>query len=330
MINMKILITGGAGGIGSIVAKRLIKRNEEVVVFDLETNKNLHFANQNKKIKYIWGDIRNIKDVKKAVKGIDVVVHIAFILQPKSEIDTKYSRDVNVNGTKKLFDEVNKENPNIKVIFISSTTIFGITKDEKPPIKKDHEIKPVVEYSKHKAECEILVKKYIKNYVILRFSEVGHFQFNWSDFEYMYRIPVNQRTEFLHAEDAATAVVNSIYSKKALGKILVISGGKQNQVYHYDRIKLVYQTAYGLNPPPKKKFTKKPYPLDWYDTSESQNLLNYQSKTIYDYANDIKETLVYNPKIIRFFAPVIELFLYNRIFSQLYKLIFDYYYEKQK
>ncbi len=327
---MRILVTGGAGGIGSIVAKKLIRKGEKVFVFDLKNNKNLNFANKNKNINFIWGDIRKFEDIKKAIKNIDLVIHIAFVLQPESEIDTKYSRDVNVNGTKNLIDSINEENPKIKLIFISSTTIYGITKDEKPPILKEHEIKPVVEYSRHKAECEAIIKKNIKNFVILRFSEVGHFQFSWSDFEYMYRLPYNQRTEFLHAEDAATAIINSIYSNKVLRKILVISGGKQNQFYHYDRIKLVYNVAYGLNPPPKKKFTNKPYPLDWYDTSESQNLLNYQSKTIYDYANDIKKNLVFNPKIIKFFAPIIELFIYNVILSQIFKLIFNYYYEHQE
>lgn len=330
MYIMKILVTGGLGGIGSVVSKGLVEKGYDVVVFDLKNKKNENVA-KNQGFKTIWGDMRNFDELKDAVKNIDVVIHMAFVLQPKSEQDIVYSRAVNVGGTENLIKAINDENPDIKMIFISSTTIYGITKDETPPIKLDHPIKPVVEYSKHKVECEKIVKKLIKNYVILRFSEVGHFQIGGTDFEYMYRLPVDQRTEFLHAEDAATAVINSIsLFDKIKGETFIISGGKQNQVILYDRITVTCKKAYGLNPPPKSKFSKKPYPFDWYDSTRSQEILSYQSKSVYDYAEDIKNNLVYNPRLIRFFAPFIEVFIYNKYLSQIFKFYLDYHYEKQK
>jgi len=328
---MKILVTGGMGGIGSELTKKLVREKFDVVVFDLKNKKNENFVKKNHGFITCWGDLRNFNDVRNSVKDVDLVIHMAFVLQPGSEVDTIYSRSVNVGGTENLIKAINKENPNIKMIFISSTTIYGITKDETPPINLNHPIEPVVEYSKHKVECEKIIKESIKNYVILRFSEVNHFQVNGTDFEYMYRLPYDQRTEFLHVEDAALAVVNSVKKfDKISGETFIISGGKQNQVIHYERLKILFGEAYGLNPPPKYKFTKKAYPFDWYNSDKSQKILNYQNKSVHDYAMDIKKNLVFNPKMIRFFSPIIELFLYNKILSQIYKLIFDYYYEKQK
>lgn len=328
---MKILVTGGMGGIGSFVTKKLVEEGHDIVVFDLKTKKNEIFAKKNPYFTPYFGDLRNYEDIRGAVKNVDFVIHMAFVLQPLSEIDKKYSREVNVGGTIKLFKAINEENPNIKLIFISSTTIYGITKDEKPPIKLNHKIKPVVDYSKHKVECEKIVKQLIKNFVILRFSEVGHFQISGSDFEYMYRLPCDQRTEFLHAEDAATAVVNSVKKfNKINGETFIISGGKQNQVKHYERLKIVLGEAYGLTPPPKSKFTKKPYPFDWYESDRSQKILKYQNKSIYDFAQDYKKILPYNPKMVKFFAPIVEFIIYNRYLAPIYRLIFNYYYQHNK
>lgn len=324
---MKILVTGGTGGVGSVLSQRLIEKNYDVVMLTQDNLKNRIFADKNKDIKFVWGDIRNFNDTEAAVKNVDVVIHLAFVLQPKSEEETDYSRDVNVNGTKNLINAINNENRKIKLIFSSSTTVYGITRNEKPPITLDHGINPVVEYSKHKVECEKLIKDSIENYVILRFSEIGHFQFSATDFEYIYRLPVCQRTEFLHVEDAATALINSIDCDEIIGKTLIISGGKKNQLIHYERVKYVNKKAYGLGPPPKKRFTKKPYPLDWYDTSESQKILKYQKRTIDDYVEDIKNNLAFNPFIIRFFAPIINLVIYSKILSPIYKLVLNYYYE---
>jgi len=254
---------------------------------------------------------------------------LAFLLQPKSEKDTVLSKSINVGGTKNLIEALNKENPDILFVFSSSTTVYGITKNEQPPISLNHPIKPVVEYSRHKVKCEKLIKNYLKNYVILRLSEVSHYQINGTDFEYIYRLPCDQRSEFLHVEDAATALINSLNCKKAIGKTFIISGGKKNQYTHYERLKIVYKKAYGLTPPPKKRFTKDPYPLDWYDTAESEKILKYQKRTLHDFADDIKNNLAFNPKLIRFFAPIIELIIYNKIFSPIYKTIFNYYYVKQ-
>ena len=328
---MKILVTGGMGGIGSEVTKKLVKEGYEVVVFDIKNKKNEIFAEKNKGFKAVLGDIRNFDEVRESVKGVDVVIHMAFVLQPKSEIDTVYSRAVNVGGTENLIKAINEENPDIKLIFISSTTIYGITKDETPPISLDHPIDPVVEYSRHKVECEKIIKKAIKNYVILRFSEVGHFQVSGTDFEYMYRLPCDQRTEFMHAKDAATAVVNSVaIFDKINGETFIISGGKKNRLIHYDRIKTVFNEAYGLSAPPKSKFTEKPYPFDWYESDRSQKLLKYQKRSIHDYAKDLRKNLSYNYRLVKFFSPIIELVIYNRILSPIYRLIFNYYYEHNK
>ena len=87
---MKILITGGAGFIGSHLAERLIKEKNDVVVLDnLSTGKK---ENVSQKAKFIRGDVRDEEDVRKAIHGCDFVFHLAAQSDagsPDSEVDFK-------------------------------------------------------------------------------------------------------------------------------------------------------------------------------------------------------------------------------------------------
>lgn len=95
---MKYLVTGGAGFIGSNLGDRLIDEGHEVVVLDNLYTGNIN--NINSKALFIEGDIRNIKDVEKAMKGCDGVFHTAALARINPSIlSPMESHDVNVNGT---------------------------------------------------------------------------------------------------------------------------------------------------------------------------------------------------------------------------------------
>jgi dTDP-L-rhamnose 4-epimerase len=130
-----VLITGGAGFIGSCLSLKLVSKGYSVRVLD-NLSKQIHGENPeksilyqsiNKKVDFIYGDIRD-KDIwAKVLKDVDVVVHLAAETgtgQSMYEIQ-KYT-DVNINGTANLLDYITNQKQDIKkVIVASSRAIYG-------------------------------------------------------------------------------------------------------------------------------------------------------------------------------------------------------------
>lgn len=125
----RYLVTGGAGFIGSHLVEALVKKREEVVVFDnFCTGKKGNIAPFLKKVKLIEGDLRNFNEVKKAVKGVDYVLHQAALRSvPKSIGDPVNFTEVNVNGTLNLLI-ASREAKVKRLVYASSSTAYGIVK----------------------------------------------------------------------------------------------------------------------------------------------------------------------------------------------------------
>lgn len=126
----KILVTGGAGFIGSFLVDELIKKGYDVRILDnLESQ--VHQGKKpkylNKKAEFIKGDVRNYSDFEKALKGNDAVFHLASAVGVgQSNYEIKKYVDSNVLGTANLLDLlVNKKNQVKKLITISSMTGYG-------------------------------------------------------------------------------------------------------------------------------------------------------------------------------------------------------------
>ena len=127
---MKILVTGGAGFIGSHLVDMLVKEKHEVVVID-NLEQQVHLGKKpdylNPKAKYIFKDVRDEKALLPALKGAEVVFHeAAAVGVGQSMYEIARYMDANVMGTAKLLDlMVNKENSVKKLIVASSMSIYG-------------------------------------------------------------------------------------------------------------------------------------------------------------------------------------------------------------
>ena len=134
---MRYLVTGGAGFIGSHIVEVLLKRKHFVRVLDNFYSgkmENLSFAKGNKNFELIRGDIRNFSDCKKAVKGIDFVLHQAALRSvPKSMEDPHSYNEVNIDGTLNML-YASKEAKVKRFVLASSSSIYGET--EKFPEKE--------------------------------------------------------------------------------------------------------------------------------------------------------------------------------------------------
>ena len=146
---MRILVTGGAGFIGSHLVYRLIKKKNEVIILDnLSTGRK---ENINQKATFIRGDVRDEDDIRKAMHGCDFVFHLAAKTDAREEGDEIFR--TNFIGSEYVFSAA--KDINAKIIFTSSAAVYG---DAKLPIKESEECKPISSYGKSKMKAEKMLR----------------------------------------------------------------------------------------------------------------------------------------------------------------------------
>ena len=155
---MKFVITGGAGFIGSHIAKHLISKNHEVTIVDnLSRGRLENLSGFEEKIEFQKIDILNLDSLKKIISDSDGVFHQAALTSvPESFIQKEKYHNVNVVGTENIF-KLAKEFGK-KVVYASSSSVYGNT--SVIPITEDFDKNPINPYGITKLDDEKLAKKY--------------------------------------------------------------------------------------------------------------------------------------------------------------------------
>ena len=160
-----ILVTGGAGYIGSHVVLTLLEKGYDVTVFDnLDTGhiETIEVLKKYGNLKFIKGDLKNIDEIRNTFtnKDIDVVFHFAASSQVAESVRNpqKYY-DNNVGGTINLLNSMLEFGVN-KIVFSSTASIYG--EPEYLPIDENHPQKPVNPYGKTKLVIENKIADYEK------------------------------------------------------------------------------------------------------------------------------------------------------------------------
>ena len=171
----KYLVTGGAGFIGSNIVEELVRRKQKVCVLDsFISGKRENLKPFLRSIKVIKGDIRDKKALKRALKGVDYVIHQAALRSvPKSVDDPFTTNDINVFGTLNLLMEAKKAGVR-RVVYASSSSVYGDAKHF--PQKETDMVSPISPYgvSKLAAEnyCVTFAKTFGLETVSLRYFNV--------------------------------------------------------------------------------------------------------------------------------------------------------------
>ncbi|MGC6489521.1 MAG: SDR family NAD(P)-dependent oxidoreductase [Planctomycetota bacterium] len=159
-----VLITGGAGFIGSHLAERLIADGLHVRVLDnldpyydpalKQRNLDLLRAAGGARFRFVEGDLRDAAACRGAVADVDVVVHLAALagVRPSLEDPVRYM-DVNVRGTQLLLEQI--EDPSVRFVFGSSSSVYG--GNEQVPFDEGQNVdRPVSPYAASKKAGEVL------------------------------------------------------------------------------------------------------------------------------------------------------------------------------
>lgn len=171
---MKCLVTGGAGFIGSNLVQQLLKDGHEVVALDNLLSGYRSNLDPYPQIRFVEGDVRDEVAVAEAMKGMEVVFHLAASVGNKRSIDHPITdAEINVIGTLRVLEAARKNGVR-KIVTSSSAGIFGELKTL--PIKEDHAVEPDSPYGCTKLckekECLAYAKLYDIEAICLRYFNV--------------------------------------------------------------------------------------------------------------------------------------------------------------
>ena len=153
---MNILITGGAGYVGSVLTPYLLNLGHKVTIYDLMIYETKIKKNPNLNI--IKGDIRDFEKIENSLKDQDIVIHLACISNdPSFELNPNLGKSINLDSFAPLV-EASLFNGIKRFIYASSSSVYGI-KEEKD-VHEEITLEPLTDYSKFKAECEKILLEY--------------------------------------------------------------------------------------------------------------------------------------------------------------------------
>lgn len=164
----KVLVTGGAGYVGSVLVPRLIAEGFSVRVLDLYLfgEKSLDAVKENPHLEQFKGDVRDQYVLREVLSGCDSVIHLACISNdPSFELNPVLGRSINFDAFEPLV-RLSKENGVKRFIFASSSSVYGVS--ERLDVNEDHPLVPLTDYSKYKGLCEpILLQAQAPNFTTL-------------------------------------------------------------------------------------------------------------------------------------------------------------------
>ncbi|TAH25343.1 MAG: SDR family oxidoreductase [Cytophagales bacterium] len=156
---MNVLVTGGAGYIGTALVDELAQNPEinQIIIYDNLTRENRNlFINTNPhlngKVKLIQADILDTRRIRKALKDVQVVYHLAAkVMAPFSNVDAHFFEQINHWGTAELAYALEEAPSIIKVIFVSSTAVYGASKEL---VQENAPPNPITFYASSKQRAE--------------------------------------------------------------------------------------------------------------------------------------------------------------------------------
>ncbi|KXB07498.1 hypothetical protein AKJ52_00105 [candidate division MSBL1 archaeon SCGC-AAA382C18] len=220
----KVLVTGGAGFIGSHLVDRLVKEGAEVVVVDnLRDGRRENLSSSIDEIEFREADVRDQEAIKEIVEEVETIFHLAANANvPNSVENPEYDFETNAGGTFNIL-RASLDNDLDSIVFASSAAVYGEPKYT--PIDEEHPVQPISPYGGSKAAAEnigfSLHETYGVPFTTLRiFNSCGPRQDRYVMYDFLKKLDRNpeelevlgtgeQVRSFCHVKETADAFVRA-------------------------------------------------------------------------------------------------------------------------
>jgi len=264
----KVLVTGGAGFVGSHLVDELMQRSFAVTVFDNMSMGRLANVSDyigKKSFRLMKSDVRNARKMLEAAKGARAVFHFAAVVDVQRSIkDPLLTNQVNVLGTLNLLEACRKADVGLAV-YASSCALYGDA--GKAGIREDVPQKPISPYAASKLAAENYFLSFHKTYglpiVCLRFFNIYGPRQNPGPYagvvaKFVHRLlrskpPIiygdgRQSRDFLSVKDAVNACMLSLEKRMALGQVMNIGSGRPITINNLAELLIKVTGRTGLRP----------------------------------------------------------------------------------
>jgi len=315
---MKVLVSGGAGYIGSVLVRLLLERNYQVRVIDnlLYGGESIVDLLNNSNFEFYKGDIRKQQDLLNVLEGIDVIAHLAAIVgDPACAKQPDIALETNLNASKVFYDLANKNRVK-RFVFASTCSNYGKMKNSNIYVNEESILAPVSLYAETKVQFEQFLLKQDKNNICkptcLRFSTVyglsSRPRFDLTVNEFTREIALGRELvvfgeqfwrPYCHVIDLARSVINVIESNDEQVAFEVFNVGDTEE--NYTKQMIVDEISRQI-PDAKIKFVKKDEdPRDYrvnFDKIRNRLKFNIKMKVpdgIFQINKAISSGLIKNP-----------------------------------
>lgn len=302
---MSILITGGTGFLGPVVADELLKRvKEKVVLFDLAPAKIDFLDKYGEHIETVKGDIQDLNEILDVCKKFRVnkMTHLAAIADVDvAEEDPLKACKVNVDGSYNIFEACRRLNIE-RVVYASTGAVYGKAKG---PVPEESPYNPADIYGATKVMAEVIGLQYMRSYGIdliidrlyfiygprMFFEPISPFGMVKNAVEgkpAVFEKGADQLFDFTHVRDSANGIVLALLadSKQLKHRIFNISSGKAFRLREIVKIIQKHIPTADIKMGPGELGTKRGFPLD---ISRAKEELGYEPKVSLE--EGLKETI---------------------------------------
>lgn len=249
---MKVLITGGAGFIGSHLAEKLLESGYRVTILDNLSSGSLeNLSGIMNEVEFVEGDCTNPQDVANSVKDVTLVFHLAANPEVRLELcDPESCFKENVYATHVILEAVRKSDVKT-VVYASSSTVYGEAKVV--PTPEGSPLEPISIYGASKLASESLIAAYSRTYgfkaVVYRFANiVGARSMHGVVYDFLHKLrrePTqleilgdgNQSKSYLYVDDCMNAIMLSLQKTKK--HVEIFNVGSEDQITVKEIAKIV-------------------------------------------------------------------------------------------
>jgi len=273
------LVTGAFGNLGRSLVRALVGDGWRVRAFDLPTSANRRAARSlPASVEPFFGDLTRAADIERAVGSIDAVAHFAGVLPPLADRKPALARAVNLDATRLLIDAVVAQRGDVPFVFASSCSVYGPEQAARGVARGDSPTVATDVYTETKLAAESILRAAPLRWVILRLGAAVEGSAAATDpivLRLMFEIAPDNPIEVVHGDDVARAAARALIVPAAHHRVLPIGGGASCRLTQRQLLETSL-SAIGVQGLPAAAFGKAPYYTCWLDSTEAQELLDFQ------------------------------------------------------